>query len=134
MLSKCCFVKAALPWILELLTTHFKYSRGSVNDGYDKPESFETVYRGSPIEALQRVSEVLSIYWELVTTSDSPVDWRCQQEYSDSVSSMTELPAESTTQYFTGVKLKPLECCVMNNADVWEECEHRSCEHFHRQL
>jgi len=32
--SKCCFVKAALPWILELLTTHFKYSRGSVNDGY----------------------------------------------------------------------------------------------------
>ncbi|MED6239580.1 hypothetical protein ATANTOWER_008198 [Ataeniobius toweri] len=125
-LSKCCFVKAALPWILELLTTHFKYNRGSVNDGYvqslrtfilnvysqrcvpqineeveDKPESFETVYRGSPMEALQRVSEVLSIYWELVTTSDSPVDWRCQQEYSDSFSSMTELPAESTTQYFT---------------------------------
>lgn len=32
--SKCCFVKAALPWILELLTTHFKYTRGSVNDGY----------------------------------------------------------------------------------------------------
>lgn len=32
--SKCCFVKAALPWILELLTTHFKYARGSVNDGY----------------------------------------------------------------------------------------------------
>lgn len=32
--SKCCFVKAALPWILELLTTHFKYSRGSVNDDY----------------------------------------------------------------------------------------------------
>lgn len=32
--SNCCFVKAALPWILELLTTHFKYSRGSVNDGY----------------------------------------------------------------------------------------------------
>lgn len=32
--SKCCFVKAALPWILELLTTHFKYIRGSVNDGY----------------------------------------------------------------------------------------------------
>lgn len=32
--SKCCFVKAALPWILELLTTHFKYNRGSVNDGY----------------------------------------------------------------------------------------------------
>lgn len=32
--SKCCFVKAALPSILELLTTNFKYSRGSVNYGY----------------------------------------------------------------------------------------------------
>lgn len=34
MQSKCCFVKAALPWILELLTTHFKYNRGSVNYSY----------------------------------------------------------------------------------------------------
>ena len=32
--SKSCFVKAALPWILELLATHFKYGRGSVNEGY----------------------------------------------------------------------------------------------------
>ncbi|XP_015239194.1 PREDICTED: uncharacterized protein LOC107090375 [Cyprinodon variegatus] len=125
-LSKCCFVKAALPWILELLTTHFKYSRGSVNDGYvqslralilnmysqrcvpqineeveDKPESFEMVYSGSPTEALQRVSEVLSVYWELVTTSESPIDWICQQEYSENFSSSTELPAGSTVQYFT---------------------------------
>lgn len=23
---------------------------------------------------------------------------------------------------------------VMNNADVWKGCDHRSCEHFHRQL
>ncbi|XP_045912874.1 macrophage colony-stimulating factor 1b isoform X5 [Micropterus dolomieu] len=125
-LSKCCFVKAALPWILELLTTHFKYSRGSVNDGYvqslralilniysqkcvpqineeveDKPESFEMLYRGSPTEALQRASEVLSVYWELVTTSDAPVDWRCQHEYTETFGSTTELPTESTTQYFT---------------------------------
>lgn len=32
--SKCCFVKAALPWILELLTMHFKYTRGSISDSY----------------------------------------------------------------------------------------------------
>lgn len=32
--SKCCFVKAALPWILELLSTHFRYNRRSVNYGY----------------------------------------------------------------------------------------------------
>lgn len=125
-LSKCCFVKAALPWILELLTTHFKYNRGSVNDGYvqslralilniysqkcvpqineeveDKPESFEILYQGSPSEALQKASEVLSVYWELVTTRDSPVDWRCQQEYTETFGSTMELPTESTTQYFT---------------------------------
>lgn len=129
-LSKCCFVKAALPWILELLTTHFKYIRGSVNDGYvqslralilniysqkcvpwineeieDKPESFEVLYRGSPSDALQKVSEVLMVYWELVTTSDAPVDWRCQHEYTETFGSTTELytelDTESITQHFT---------------------------------
>uniref|UniRef100_A0A3Q3XQK3 Uncharacterized protein n=1 Tax=Mola mola TaxID=94237 RepID=A0A3Q3XQK3_MOLML len=125
-LSKCCFVKAALPWILELLTTHFKYSRGSVNDGYvqslralilniysqkcvpqineeveDKPESFEMLYRGSPLEALKRASEVLSIYWELVTMSNAPVDWRCQHEYSDFFSSTTEQSTEQSTDSST---------------------------------
>uniref|UniRef100_A0A8C6TS43 Colony stimulating factor 1b (macrophage) n=1 Tax=Neogobius melanostomus TaxID=47308 RepID=A0A8C6TS43_9GOBI len=125
-LSKCCFVKAALPWILELLTTHFKYGRGSVNDGYvqslralilnmysqncvpqineeveDKPESFEMLHRSPPSEALQRAFEVLSVYWELVTMSDSPIDWRCQHEFTETLSSTTVLPAESTTQYYT---------------------------------
>ncbi|KAM8864796.1 macrophage colony-stimulating factor 1b isoform 2-T2 [Spinachia spinachia] len=124
--SKCCFVKAALPWILELLTTHFKYTQGSVNDGYvqslralvlniysqkcvpqineeveDKPESFEMLHRGSTSEALQRASEVLSAYWELVTTSDAPVDWSCQHEYTDTFGSTTELYTESPTPYFT---------------------------------
>ncbi|XP_075883180.1 macrophage colony-stimulating factor 1b isoform X1 [Nelusetta ayraudi] len=125
-LSKCCFVKAALPSILELLTTNFKYSRGSVNYGYvqslralilniysqkcvpqineeveDKPESFEMLYSSSPIEALQRASEVLSDYWELVTKSDVPLDWRCQHEYTESFGSTTELSTEPSTQYFT---------------------------------
>nr|XP_020441095.1 uncharacterized protein LOC109951134 isoform X2 [Monopterus albus] len=125
-LSKCCFVKAALPWILELLTTHFKYHRGSVNDGYvqslralilniysqkcvpqineeleDKPESFEMLYRGSPSEALQKALEVLSVYWELVTTSSAPIDWRCQHEYSETSGSTTELSIDSPTQHFT---------------------------------
>lgn len=125
-LSKCCFVKAALPWILELLTTHFKYGRGSVNDGYvqslralilniysqkcvpqineeveDKPESFEMLYRSSPTEALQRALEVLSVYWELVTKSNSSIDWRCQHEYTETLSSTTEVPAESSTHYYT---------------------------------
>ncbi|XP_077578777.1 macrophage colony-stimulating factor 1b isoform X1 [Stigmatopora nigra] len=122
-LSKCCFVKAALPWILELLTTHFKYNRGSVNYTYiqslralilniysqkcvpqineeveDKPESFEVLYRGSPTEALQRALGVLSLYLELVTTSDAPLDWNCQYEYSKEFGSSTEQPKASSTE------------------------------------
>uniref|UniRef100_A0A3Q3EYN7 Colony stimulating factor 1b (macrophage) n=1 Tax=Labrus bergylta TaxID=56723 RepID=A0A3Q3EYN7_9LABR len=122
-LSKCCFVKAALPWILELLTTHFKYNRGSVNDGYVQslralilniysqkcvPQINEEVEvkicderNWSPSEALQRASEVLSAYWELVTTSDAPVDWHCQQEYIETFGSSTELFTESPTEHFT---------------------------------
>lgn len=125
-LSKCCYVKAALPWILELLTTHFKYSRGSVNDGYvqslralilniysqkcvpqineeveDKPESFEMTYRSSPTDALRRAREVLFVYWEMVTTSDAPVDWRCQHEYTEIFDSTTEQTSETPTEYFT---------------------------------
>ncbi|XP_056128906.1 macrophage colony-stimulating factor 1b isoform X2 [Lampris incognitus] len=115
-LSKCCFVKAALPWILELLTTHFRYTRGSVNDGYvqslralilniysqrcvpqineeveDKPENFEISLKESPSEALRKALEVLSVYWELVTTSDTPVDWSCQREYTEAFGFTTEL-------------------------------------------
>lgn len=71
----------------------------------DKPESFEMLYSSSPIEALQRASEVLSDYWELVTKSDVPLDWRCQHEYTESFGSTTELSTEPSTQYFTGEHL-----------------------------
>ena len=62
-------------------------------------------YRGSTSEALQRASEVLSVYWELVTMSDAPVDWRCQHEYTEIYGSTTELYTESPAQYFTGGNL-----------------------------
>lgn len=63
------------------------------------------LYSSSPIEALQRASEVLSDYWELVTKSDVPLDWRCQHEYTESFGSTTELSTEPSTQYFTGEHL-----------------------------
>lgn len=90
----------------------------------DKPESFEMLYSGSPSEALQRASEVLSVYWELVTTSDAPVDWRCQHEYADFFSSTTELSTELPT-HFTGGNLYLLISFVMNYAAVWGNRHHR---------
>ncbi|XP_056448133.1 macrophage colony-stimulating factor 1b isoform X2 [Gadus chalcogrammus] len=125
-LSKCCFVKAALPWILELLATHFKYSRGSINEGYvqslralilniysqkcvpqineeveDKPESFEVSFQQSPLEALRRALEVLSVYWELMTTMEGPVDWQCESEYTVAFVVSTEVPTNLPTVHFT---------------------------------
>ncbi|CAL8367747.1 unnamed protein product [Lota lota] len=125
-LSKCCFVKAAFPWILELLTTHFKYGRGSVNDGYvqslralilniysqkcvppineeveDKPEHFEVSFQQSPLEALRRALEVLSVYWELMTTMEAPVDWQCESEYTVAFVVSTEVPTNLPTDHFT---------------------------------
>lgn len=67
------------------------------------------LHSSSPIEALQRASEVLSDYWELVTKSDVPLDWRCQHEYTESFGTTTELSTEPSTQYFTGESLYLLE-------------------------
>lgn len=72
------------------------------------------LYTGSPTEALQRASEVLSDYWELVTMSDVPLDWRCQHEYTDSFGSTTDLSTEYSTQHFTGENLHLLESTVMD--------------------
>lgn len=91
----------------------------------DKPESFENFYRGSPLEALQKVSEVLAVYWELVRTTNSPVDWRCQHEYTETFGSTTDMPIESTAQDFTGEKLPVLEWFVMSNVDIWNCFDHR---------
>lgn len=65
----------------------------------DKPESFERTFRGSPSEALQKAQEVLSVYWELVTTSDTPVDWRCKGEYTETFG--------ITTEIFTNIPTNP---------------------------
>lgn len=57
----------------------------------DDPVSFGMSLRSSPSEALGRVQDVLSEYWELVTTRDSPVDWSCEREYTDTAEPPTAL-------------------------------------------
>jgi len=46
------------------------------------PEHFEVPFKQSPLEALRRALEVLSVYWELVSTRETPVDWQCESEYT----------------------------------------------------
>ncbi|XP_043102638.1 macrophage colony-stimulating factor 1b isoform X3 [Puntigrus tetrazona] len=116
-LSVVCYVKAALPRVLELFNVHFRYVRGSgsaqavvsiqnlILNFYSQhcipsldeqleedPVAFERQYKESPVQALQRVEEVLSLYLHLITTANTPVNWTCEQEYSSNLpSTVTQL-------------------------------------------
>ncbi|XP_016360753.1 uncharacterized protein LOC107702844 isoform X2 [Sinocyclocheilus anshuiensis] len=109
-LSVVCDVKATLPRVLELFNVHFKYVRGSgsaqavvsiqnlilniysqhcipaLNEELEKDTVvFERQYNESPVQALQRVEEVLSLYLHLITTTNTPVNWTCEDEYSSNL-------------------------------------------------
>ncbi|XP_074533917.1 macrophage colony-stimulating factor 1a [Halichoeres trimaculatus] len=107
-LSKVCCVKAALPQILELLSSHFHYVRSSDNRRYvsllqtlifhlysqgcvpeineeveDNPTRFLRIEQSSPKEALKKAWAVIQMYMSLMMESPGPVDWDCQEEYAD---------------------------------------------------
>ncbi|XP_051525862.1 macrophage colony-stimulating factor 1b isoform X2 [Myxocyprinus asiaticus] len=122
-LSVVCYVKASLPRVLELLNVHFKYLRGSgsaqavvsiqnlilniysqhcipsINEELEEdPVSFERQYNESPVQALQRVEEVLSLYLHIITTTDTPLNWTCEQEYSsNTLPTVTQLTTNTET-------------------------------------
>lgn len=106
-LSDICYVKAAIPQILDLLTTHFYYAPKSDNQRYvtalkeviyniyshkcvpeineeqeDSPERFLLQFHTTPAEALQKAADVLSIYMTLMVDSKEPIGWRCEEEYA----------------------------------------------------
>uniref|UniRef100_A0A9J8BZA9 Colony stimulating factor 1b (macrophage) n=1 Tax=Cyprinus carpio carpio TaxID=630221 RepID=A0A9J8BZA9_CYPCA len=109
-LSMVCYVKATLPRVLELFNVHFKYVQDSgsaqavfsiqnlilniyshhcipsLNEELEEdPVAFERQYNESPAQALQRVEEVLSLYLHLITTTNTSLNWTCEQEYSSSL-------------------------------------------------
>ncbi|KAK2898880.1 hypothetical protein Q8A67_010298 [Cirrhinus molitorella] len=121
-LSIVCYVKATLPRVLELFNVHFKYTRGSgsaqtvvsiqnlifniysqhcipsLNEELEEnPVAFERQYNESPVQALQRVEEVLTLYLHLITTTNAPVNWTCEQEYSSN-------PPPTVTQLTTSTE------------------------------
>ncbi|KAG7472636.1 hypothetical protein MATL_G00110780 [Megalops atlanticus] len=120
-LSNACYVKAALPQVLELLSTHFRYARGSDNGRYvqaltellhnvysqkcipalneeleDDPVKFSKVYSSSPREALEMAQQVLSFYVELMTMNDTPVNWNCEEEYGENYPEFPTAPTQPT--------------------------------------
>ncbi|XP_073682387.1 macrophage colony-stimulating factor 1a [Garra rufa] len=117
-LSVVCYVKAAFPHILELLNTQFRYAKDSDNYRYttslknliyniysqrcippineeieDSPMKFVRTHMTLPRAALEKAEEVIRMYMGLMTQSNKPVDWNCEEEY-------TEDYPESTTEPF----------------------------------
>ncbi|KAK7135493.1 hypothetical protein R3I94_014228 [Phoxinus phoxinus] len=126
-LSVVCYVKATLPRVLELFNVHFKYMRGSgsaqavvsmqnlilniysqhciplLNEELEEdPVAFERQYNETPVQALQRVEEVLSLYLHLITSTNTPVNWTCEQEYNINVPP-TETPLTASTEVAVGL-------------------------------
>ncbi|XP_077386972.1 macrophage colony-stimulating factor 1-like isoform X2 [Festucalex cinctus] len=122
-LSQVCYVKAALPQVLELLRTQFHYSRNSDNRRYvntlekalyhvysqgciseineeieDSPSRLIKMVESSPKEALKKAQHVIQMYMRLMTISTRPVDWNCQSEYSGvDYLNATQVAVTSTT-------------------------------------
>lgn len=60
--------------------------------------AFLKQFTDSPVQALQRVKEVLDIYLQLITQTHTTVDWSCTVEYSNYTTVvLTELPSTYST-------------------------------------
>ncbi|XP_058860849.1 macrophage colony-stimulating factor 1b isoform X4 [Acipenser ruthenus] len=119
-LSKTCYVKAAFPKVLDVLTKHFNYHKSSVNFKYvdqlktlvkniyrtkcipevnvsveDDPEKFVKTYAGSPQAVLDHIGKVMSFYMELLT-QNRPINWNCVDQYAQDVAEPTTEGALST--------------------------------------
>ncbi|XP_028849650.1 macrophage colony-stimulating factor 1b [Denticeps clupeoides] len=132
-LSKVCYVKAALPWILDLFSTHFRYTRNSENSQRvrtlravilnlysqqcipaideeleEDPVAFERQYKSSPIEALLRVEEVLAFYLDIISQSRGPVDWKCETEYAqhEVLRAATSIPPTDIQTYLPDISVE----------------------------
>ncbi|KAF5891459.1 macrophage colony-stimulating factor 1 precursor, partial [Clarias magur] len=117
--SEVCYIKAAFPYILVLLNTHFTYEKGSDNYNYtntlkdmiyniyshecvlhvneeieDNPQKFARMYTSLSREGLEKTAEVFQMYKKLMSKRDNPVDWHCQDEYANNF-------PESTTATYT---------------------------------
>uniref|UniRef100_UPI0037E93F01 macrophage colony-stimulating factor 1a n=1 Tax=Semicossyphus pulcher TaxID=241346 RepID=UPI0037E93F01 len=125
-LSKVCCIKAAVPQILELLSTKFHYVRSSDNRRYvntletliyhlysqgcipaineeleESPVRFMRTEKSSPKEALKKARAVLQMFMSLMTESSSPVDWDCQAQYAAEEDPMSTPGTRSSKYHYT---------------------------------
>lgn len=67
----------------------------------DNPVKFTKLYTTSPREGLEKAEEVIQMYKNLVTKSDKPVRWNCEDEFAEdypesSTAVLTQTPGNMT--------------------------------------
>lgn len=91
---------------VETLLSVFMYGfRFHPDSLQEDPVAFERQYNETPVQALQRVEEVLSLYLHLITSTNTSVNWTCEQEYSSN-DSPTATPLTTSTGECTHIKKK----------------------------
>ncbi|KAI7795213.1 macrophage colony-stimulating factor 1a [Triplophysa rosa] len=130
-LSVVCYIKAAFPHILDLLNTQFIYDKDSDNYRYtnslmnviyniysqgcipsineeieNSPAKFVRIHMTLARAALVKAEEVIRMYMDLMTKSDDPVNWNCEEEYTEDYPESTTEPLDQSP----GVSECPCTC------------------------
>ncbi|KAA0707739.1 hypothetical protein E1301_Tti010502 [Triplophysa tibetana] len=130
-LSVVCYIKAAFPHILDLLNTQFRYDQDSDNYRYtnslknviyniysqgcipsineeieNSPAKFVKIHMTLAKAALVKTEEVIRMYMDLMTRSDDPVNWNCEEEFTEDYPESTAEPLDQSP----GVSECPCTC------------------------
>ncbi|KTG38455.1 hypothetical protein cypCar_00018176 [Cyprinus carpio] len=62
----------------------------------DSPMKFLRTHMTLPRGALEKAEEVIRMYMGLMTQSDKPVDWNCEEEYTEDFPESTTEPLSQT--------------------------------------
>ncbi len=63
----------------------------------DSPKKFIRTHTTLPRAALEKAEEVMRMYMSLMIQSDKPVDWNCEEEYTEDYPESTTEPLSQTT-------------------------------------
>lgn len=62
----------------------------------DSPKKFIRTHMTLPRAALEKAEEVIRMYMGLMIQSDKPVDWNCEEEYTEDYPESTTEPLSQT--------------------------------------
>jgi len=94
-------------------TTYTQVTRGSIHGRaqyfncflfytlQDSPTKFIRMHTTLPRAALEKAEEVIHMYMGLMTQSDKPVDWNCEEEFTEDYPESSTEPLSQTEGIIT---------------------------------